>query len=261
MTLRLAVIGDGGISRDVRATLGAMTPPPAEMVAILSHGDMDPGLPRVETIQALLDARPDVVLECAGHEAVAAYGPAILRSGTPLLLVSVGSLADEVLFDTLKAAAVAGGTRLILAPGALAGIDALGAARLGGLARVRYTGRKPPSAWKGTPADSVVDLDALTRPTVFYRGDARQAALLYPRNANVAATVALAGRGFADTEVELIADPSITLNLHELMFEGPDGRYDIRMAGEPSQLNPRTSALTARSVARLLLGMTAPVVI
>ena len=261
MTLRLGVIGDGGISRDVRATLDAMTPSPAELVAILSHGDMAPDLPRVETIEGLLNARPDVVLECAGHVAVAAYGSAILKSGVSLLLVSVGSLADEALFDTLKAAAITGGTRLILAPGALAGIDALGAARLGGLTQVRYTGRKPPSAWKGTHADTVVDLDTLREPTVFYRGDAREAALLYPKNANVAATVALAGRGFADTEVELIADPSINRNLHELMFEGPDGRYDILMAGEPSRLNPKTSALTARSVARLLLGMTAPVVI
>ena len=261
MTLRLGVIGNGGISRDVRATLATMTPSPVDLVAILSHGDMDAGLPKVETIEALLNARPEVVLECAGHEAVAAYGPAILKSGVSLLLVSVGSLADEALFETLKAAAIAGGTRLILAPGALAGIDALGAARLGGLTQVRYTGRKPPAAWKGTHADLIVDLDALTQPTVFYRGDAREAALLYPKNANVAATVALAGRGFADTEVELIADPTISRNLHELTFEGPDGRYDVLMAGEPSRLNPKTSALTARSVARLLLAMTAPVVI
>ena len=35
-----------------------------------------------------------------------------------------------------------------------------------------------------------VDLDSLTRTTVFYTGNAREAALRFPQNANVAAAVA-----------------------------------------------------------------------
>lgn len=261
MKLRLGVIGDGAISRDVRATLDQAAPDSYELVAILSQGEMDPALPRVHDVGQMLQARPHVVLECAGHHAVSAFGPPLLRAGVPFLLVSVGSLADDALFESLKSAATEGRSRLILAPGALAGIDALSAARLGGLTQVRYTGRKPPSAWRGTQAETLLDLDALSDPAVFYRGNAREAALLYPKNANVAATIALAGLGFARTEVELIADPAVSRNLHELSFEGPDGRYEILMAGEPSRLNPKTSALTARSVSRLLIGMTSPVVI
>ena len=66
---------------------------------------------------------------------------------------------------------------------------------------MRYRGAKPPAAWAGTPAAGIVDLDALEAPRVFFTGTAREAATAYPKNANVAATLALAGAGFEATAV------------------------------------------------------------
>ncbi|VWX54567.1 aspartate dehydrogenase [Novosphingobium sp. 9U] len=256
---RVGMIGDGSIARAVRAALG----PGAPVVGILARcprEGLDEAM-RVETMADLLAREPDVVVECAGHEAVRAYGAEVLRAGLSLMIVSTGVLADAALAKALAAAAEEGGAQLVLASGAMAGIEGLSAARLGGLERVRYVGRKPALAWRGTPAEDLLDLGALSEPAVFFRGHAREAALAYPKNSNVAATVALAGIGFDRTEVELVADPTIATNVHELCFEGADGSFEVRIAGAPSAANPKTSALTAHSIVRLLNGMAAPIVI
>jgi aspartate dehydrogenase len=202
-----------------------------------------------------------MIAEVAGQDAVAQYGETVLRSGCDLLVISVGALAQADLFDRLKAAAQAGGSRMVLPAGAIGGIDALAAMRLGGLSSVRYRSRKPPAAWRGSPAEKLVDLDKLTTTALLYAGNARQAALLYPQNANVAAAVALAGLGFEQTQVELIADPAAPGNVHEIEGEGSAGRFAIELTGKPSRNNPKTSALAALSVARALRNEQASIVV
>ncbi len=107
----------------------------------------------------------------------------------------------------------------------------LSAARRGGLDRVTYRGRKPVASWRGTPAETVLDLDTLKDTRIHFRGTAREAARLYPKNANVTASVALAGIGFDATEVELVADPACTSNCHELEAEGAFGNFSLRLNG------------------------------
>ena len=77
----------------------------------------------------------------------------------------------------------------------------------------------------------------------------------------MAASVALAGIGFDDTIVELIADPGVTRNVHEIVAEGEFGRLEFRIEGESLPDNPRSSAITAMSVVREILNATSPIVI
>jgi aspartate dehydrogenase len=192
---------------------------------------------------------------------VAEHGDKVLRSGTDLLVISVGALADPALLGRLKSAAHDGSSRILLPAGAIGGIDAIAAMRVAGLTSVRYRSRKPPAAWRGSPAEQVADLGKLTQRTVLFKGTAGEAALLYPQNANVAAAVALAGLGFDATEVELVADPDAPGNVHEIEAEGAAGRFAIQLQGKPSRSNPKTSALAAMSVARALLNERATIVI
>jgi aspartate dehydrogenase len=263
----VALIGYGGIAQDVVAALyeaggstkiaGALCRPGRAAKARAALGD----IAIVESLADLLALRPAVVAEVAGQQAVAEHGPEVLRRGFDLVVISVGALADPDLLGNLKAAAARGKSRILLPAGAVGGIDAIAAMRAGGLDVVRYRSRKPPAAWRGSPAEKVTNLDELTSRTVLYRGTAGEAALLYPQNANVAAAVALAGLGFDNTEVELVADPEAPGNVHEIEAEGSAGRFAIQLQGKPSKTNPKTSALAALSVARALLNLDATIVI
>lgn len=191
---------------------------------------------------------PDIVIEAAGHAAVRAHGPAILRAGRDLYLLSIGILADQECVDALRQACVAGAGRMLMPAGALAGFDGLLALRSSGLRTVRYTSRKPAFAWHGTPGAAVCKLDTITSAVTLFEGSARDAARLYPKNANLAAAVALAGLGLDDTDIVLIADPAISENIGQIDAEGDLGRLLVRVSGEADSRNPKTSAVVGASV-------------
>jgi aspartate dehydrogenase len=264
----VGLIGCGGIAQDVVEALRAEPQNGVRIIGALARsGRADAARTKlgdiavVETLEALLAQRPDLIAEVAGQGAVAEHGAAVLRAGVDLLVISVGALADRALLARLEAAAAEGNSRILLPAGAIGGIDAIAAMRLAGLTSVRYRSRKPPAAWRGSPAERTCDLGALTGRTVLYTGSAGEAALLYPQNANVAAAIALAGLGFDATEVELVADPAAPGNVHEIEVEGAAGRFTIQLEGKPSRSNPKTSALAAMSVARALLNASATIVI
>lgn len=205
---------------------------------------------QVMTSVADCDGEPDLVLECAGQAGVRAHGANVLARGWDLAIISVGALADPRLSDHLQAAALYGSSRLHALAGAVAGIDGLAAAREGGLSRVLYTSRKNPQSWKGTPAEELVALDKVTEACVFFRGSAREAALTFPANANVAATIALAGLGMDATRVQLMVDPDIGTNQHQIHATGRFGEMNIQLSGLPLERNPKTSTLAALSLVR-----------
>ncbi|MDU9005242.1 aspartate dehydrogenase [Sedimentitalea todarodis] len=274
--MRLALIGYGNISTTLLTQLGGQIGGQLDAVSVLVRPDatataqarLDRDAVDLTTertvctdLKGLMSARPDLVVECAGHTAVQAFVPDVLRAGTDVVLVSIGALADSALHDRLLDAARKGGARLILPAGAVGGIDLLAALGPAGDLKVSYRGIKPPTAWAGTPAADTLNLETLDHAAVFFTGTARQAASAFPRNANVAATLALAGAGFEATRVELIADPQAPGNIHEYKVSSPLARYSMRIENLPSPGNSRTSVATVYSVLREIRNRIGPVAI
>ena len=258
---RIAVIGCGAIAEAVAKYLAehgnvaisaAVIEPGTDSRAREVFGDA------VEIAHEFSDvtAQVNLAVDCAGHPALRQHGERILSAGIDLVTVSSGALGDAELLARLVEAAKEGGSRLRVVSGAIGALDALSAARIGNLTTVTYRGRKPPHGWRGSVAESKIDLDALAEATVHFSGSARNAALEYPKNANVAASVALAGIGLDDTMVELIADPGVERNVHEIVAEGDFGRFEFRIEGKSLPDNPRSSAITAMSVVREILRST-----
>lgn len=242
----LAVLCRPGREAEVRA---ALADAPARATSVVTDA------------AGLIKAGCDLVVECAGHSAVSSHISDVLRAGVDVVVVSVGALADVGLHDDLIAAAQQGGARLILPAGAVGGIDLLAALGASGDVAVTYRGVKPPAAWVGTAAEDSIDLATLTQAATFFTGTAREAAQTYPKNANVAATLALAGAGFETTRVELVADPAAPGNVHQYSVTSKLTRVTMRIENQPSGGNVKTSVTTVWSVLREIRNRLGPVAI
>jgi aspartate dehydrogenase len=254
--MRVALIGLGAIGSVIARELLSRGKADIELVAALCQHESEGAhlpIPVFTQLQPLLGLKPDIVVEAAGHGAISSFGPACLAAGCDLLVGSVGALADDELRARLEQAASAAGRQLLLPSGALGGLDYLQAARLAGLSRVCLRTRKPPLAWLGTPAAAAFDLASLNEATVIFQGNAREAARLYPKNANVAATLALCTLGLDHTEVQLVADPGVSENIHEVEASGAAGEMELRLRNHASPDNPKTSLVTGYSLLRTLM--------
>lgn len=268
---RIAMVGFGAIGRSVfelvadepRLSIGHIIVPAGHEAETRAHLDTCNNGDQVQVVTAVPqgDERPDLLVECAGHSAIETHVLPSLNAGIPCMVVSIGALSDSALAEKLEAAAQTGNTQVHLLSGAIGGIDALAAARVAGLDSVTYVGRKPPVGWLGTPAEEKLDLRNLKEKAMFFEGSARDAARLYPKNANVAATLSMAGIGLDRTTVQLWADPAVTENIHYYEAQGAFGFMGVTLKGKPLASNPKTSALTVYSVVRALKNRVASVAV
>ncbi len=266
-TSRLCLVGAGAIGRRVAELLAQRPGHAVELVAIAERPDsaVKPWWPA--SVRLLTDPgelagmRIDVVLEAASRQAVTAWGEAALRSARKFIVCSASALTDDGLREALLATARGCGSQLIVPHGALGGLQALSAASLLSLDSVTHFIRKPPAAWQGTRAETVVDLARVSTTTLLFDGTARDAASFYPANANAVVLSSLAGIGLDRTLVRLIADPAVKRNVHEVVAAGAFGSLNFRIENEPMPANPKTSDMTALSLIRLLESQTSALVV
>jgi aspartate dehydrogenase len=249
---RIGLLGFGAIGRDVLSQLGVRHAD-AQFVVLRRNGDsIDvPNTRQVRTIEALVATRPDVVIEAAGHQALEASVPVLLKSGISVIAASVGSLVQPddrgVLGDVLQVMA-APGARLVIPAGAIGGLDYIGAVALLPDLRIAYTSRKPPEAWADELASRGLEPALLQSELVLFEGSVSEAAARYPRNLNVAATIALAAGRSDVVSVRVVVDPAARGNTHEIACESSAGSARFEFINAPAPANPKTSMVTALSL-------------
>ncbi|HZQ01514.1 MAG TPA: aspartate dehydrogenase [Reyranella sp.] len=245
MIFRLGLVGYGAIGKHIEsAELDNI-----ELVSVLVKRPRRAGKLTHEP-DKFFAHKFDAVVECAGHEAVRAHGQRVLEGGADLLVTSVGAFTDTALFDRLMAAAKTNGKRLILPSAGIGALDILSGVAVGGLDSVTVTVRKDPSAWKGTVAETLVDLDGLKEPKIVFDGPVREGACLYPQNVNISAAAAIAGIGLDRTRVVIVADPTVTTHIVELEAKGAFGRFTFMEDVAVSEENRKTGKLVAMAMVK-----------
>jgi aspartate dehydrogenase len=185
----------------------------------------------VNDVEGMVQRHPGIIVEAASQQAAKEYIGRILRENIELVVMSTGALLE---LDIEKG-------RVHVPSGAVGGLDAISSAALAGIHEVVLTTRKNPR---------VLGVERKQRETV-YQGTAEEAVKLFPREMNVAATLALAVRP-VKVKVEVVADPDVRRNTHEISVKWKYGEMFLRFENEPHPENPGTSALAAWSAIRLL---------
>lgn len=193
--------------------------------------------------------RCDFVIEAAHPSVSSSIAALALKNNKYVLIMSVGGLL-KFPFQKLRDLIAKTSGRLYCPSGAIAGVDALLAAQVEGLRRVRLVTTKPPQALRGAPFFKKHKFPVFkygeTRKLVF-RGSALQASRAFPQNINVAAILSLAGLGPKKTEVEIWVTRSSEVNTHEVIIEGDFGEIKTRTQNFPAPQNPKTSYLAILS--------------
>lgn len=265
---KVAIAGFGAIGKVLARRLTDGSMPGFELAVI---GARDPARTSAAVEKTLnrpvpvvlsteLAGKADVLLECVPTAAFRSVVEPALRSGMTVITVSGAALLEQM--DVVEAAK-AGGGQLILATGAIVGLDAMRAARLGKIVSVKMVTRKPPKSL--ATAKQVVedgkDLFKLTAPELLFKGTAREGARRFPANVNVAAAIALASAGPDRTELEIWTDPAVERNTHRVIVEADTARIEVAIANVPSDENPGTGRITALSMLAALERLASPLVV
>ncbi len=263
---RVAIAGLGAIGRALAKLLAGGKIPGLTLSAVAvrdavgardwlnSIGSAVPILPLDE-----LPNEADIIVECAPAAIFRQIAEPTLEAGKKLVILSVGALLAHE--DLIELARRTGG-RIIVPSGALLGLDAVSAAAECTIHSVRMITRKPVKGLLGAPflEERGIDISRINAPMKIFEGSAREAAIGFPANLNVAVALSLAGIGPDRTTLEIWADPALERNTHKIIVDSDSASFEMSIANIPSE-NPKTGRITALSVIACLRRMGAPLAV
>lgn len=163
-----------------------------------------------------------------------------------VLVMSVGKLFNG---ESVLKLAQKHGAQLLIPSGAIAGIDAIKAARLGKIHQITLTTRKPVYGFTDNAyvQQKRINLSQITKETVLFDGNVKEAVKCFPQNINVAATIALASHAKDKLRIRIATSPDFKVNSHEIEVIGEFGRLVTKTENVVCPDNPKTSYLAVLS--------------
>lgn len=261
--LRVAIVGLGAIGATLAEKLKRGAVPGIELVAVSARDGekaarVAAGLGGNVRVAAIADLPnvADLAIECAPAAILEQIARPMLEAGKKVMVLSVGALLSHP--ELLELASRHRG-QIIVPTGALLGLDAVTAAAEGVIHSVRMKTTKPIKGLLGAPylVENKIDITNVKTPTKVFEGTAREAAIGFPANLNVAVALSLAGIGPDRTVLEIWADPAIERNTHQIIVEADSASFEMTIRNIPSE-NPKTGKITPLSAVAALRKLGAP---
>jgi aspartate dehydrogenase len=249
--MRIGLLGCGNIGHIIARHAGSFTISAVFDQVFARAGEIASisGATVYEDFDSFINADFDIVVEAASVSAVKRYAPEVLSHRKDMVVMSVGALTDAGFREIIRTKARENGRKIYIPSGAIFGLDNLKIGRISTIKKLLLRTTKSPAS---------LGIEAKERKQIFF-GKANECIKSYPKNVNVSVAMSLAAG--MDTDVELIVDPAVDQNVHELFIEGDFGETYIRVTNMPSPDNPATSYLAALSVLSLLEEIEDPIIV
>lgn len=218
----------------------------------------DFGVPHVD-FDTLIN-QCDLVIECLPAHIVPELAIKAFNANTDIIFISSAAL---LIYPEILEAQKSSKSIAYVPSGALCGLDGVKAMRGLGIKSSKIATTKKPSGYAGAPyvVQNNIALDEIADPTCIFKGNAMEAAIGFPANINVAATLSLAGIGAQKTMVEIWADPVAAGNSHEITVQSAYSTMVSRIENMPDPANPKSSVLAAQSIIAMLRDLSQSIVI
>lgn len=179
-----------------------------------------------ESIEELLELKPDIIGEAASPQAMIDYGELILKSGSDIVVLSTGVFKDAAFYKKIKNIAMEANQKVYIASGAVGGFDIFRAACLMSPVKATMTSKKRPGSLYYTPLNRE-GLLQITEPERVYQGNAKEATEMMPYFFNVAIAASLASVGPEKLNFNIDAIPNFRGDDYKILIQGREVVADV----------------------------------
>jgi len=272
LDVKVAIIGCGAIGREIALNIDARKIPNCKLSILFDTDSI-----KLRSLHEDLHIKPSsifenfdeliasndyqdvrLVIEAASIKAAHRYAATILRQGKDIMIMSIGAFSDSTFYETILQLLTDNDNNVFLPSGAIGGADIIRSVK-NYIDKVTIITTKSNKSLKGAPYffNKSIDIDTIKEKKVIFEGNAIDAIKEFPSNVNISALVSLAGIGFERTMVQIVVDPLIKNNQHEIRVDWKFGHFQINVDNVPSPDNPKTSYLAILSAIECLRGICA----